>query len=190
MTKNDDQINRREMLKQVAVMTGGAVSASVMLGVMSSTGFAQSADIKDAAFSEAQLNLVGEMAQMIIPDTDTPGAKAAGVHDYIHLIVSEWYYPDEKNNFMMGLGAVDGRSNNAYGKDFLNCSDTERHKLMTDMDNEKSEEKTFFQEFKELTLVGYFTSQIGAEEELRYEAIPGPYEGCIPFERVGRTWAT
>jgi hypothetical protein len=82
---------------------------------------------------------------------------------------------------MRGLSAVDAK--------FLNGSAKERAVIMAQMDNEEGE-KTFFQEFKELTLVGYFTSQIGAEEELRYEQYPGPYQGCVPFEDVGRTWAT
>ena len=190
MSKNDDQLNRREMLKRVAIMTGGAVSASVMAGGMSNTSFAQPFEVKNAAFSAQQQSLVGEMAQMIIPDTDTLGAKGAGVPEYIHLMVSDWYYDEERQKFMTGLAGVDAMANQAYGNDFIKCSDTQRHDLMTKMDNEESADKTFFQEFKELTLVGYFTSQIGAEKELRYEAIPGPYEGCIPFERVGRTWAT
>ncbi|MBT5073890.1 MAG: gluconate 2-dehydrogenase subunit 3 family protein [Kordiimonadaceae bacterium] len=178
MTDFND-LNRRQMLKTVALMTGGALSASVISGVLSG---AAAQDINNAAFSADQLNLVSEMAQMIIPDTDTPGAIMAGVPDYIHLIVSDWYYDDERENFMKGLAAVDSR--------FMSGSADERHSIMSEMDNEETEDKSFFAEFKELTLVGYFTSQIGAEEELRYEQYPGPYQGCVPFEQVGRTWAT
>ena len=167
------------MLKTVALMTGGVLSASVISGVLSG---ASAQEINNAVFSADQLKLVSEMAQMIIPDTDTPGAGAAGVPDYIHLIVSDWYYSGERENFMKGLATVDGH--------FLNGSEDERHKIMSEMDNEETDGKSFFAEFKELTLVGYFTSQIGAEEELRYEQYPGPYQGCVPFEQVGRTWAT
>lgn len=176
-------LNRRELLKNVAIMTGGALSASVISGVMSGALAQTTIDVNNPVFSDQQLKLVAEMADMIIPDTDTPGAISAKVHHYIHAIVGDWYYDDERTAFMEGLNAVDA--------DFMNGSSDERHAIMTKMDNEDAEDgKTFFQTFKELTLVGYFTSQIGAEEELRYEQYPGPYQGCVPFEEVGRTWAT
>lgn len=181
MTQNND-LNRRQLLKNVALMTGGALSASVISGVMTGALAQETIDVDNPVFSDAELKLVGEMADMIVPDTDTPGAIAAKVHHYIHAIVGDWYYEDERANFMQGLRAVDSG--------FIGGSSAERTAIMTKMDNQESDEKTFFEEFKELTLVGYFTSQIGAEEELRYEQYPGPYQGCVPFEQVGRTWAT
>ncbi|MEZ5759431.1 MAG: gluconate 2-dehydrogenase subunit 3 family protein [Emcibacteraceae bacterium] len=177
-----NELNRRELLKHVAIMTGGVLSASVISGVLSGALAQEVISVDHPVFSDDELKLVAEIADMIIPDTDTPGAKAALVHDYIHAIVGDWYYDDERENFMRGLKAVDGN--------FLNGSPAERMAIMTALDNEKSDKKTFFEEFKELTLVGYFSSQIGAEEELRYEQYPGPYQGCVPFEKVGRTWAT
>ncbi len=177
-----DEINRRKLLKNVAIMTGGALSANVIAGVMSGA-FAQDAiNVDNPVFTADQLELVAEIAQMIIPDTDTPGAKSALVHDYIHAIVGDWYYEDERVNFMTGLNAVD--------PSFMTRDEAGRTAILMALDNEESDEKTFFAEFKELTLIGYFSSQIGAEEELRYEQYPGPYQGCVPFEQVGRTWAT
>lgn len=181
MSQNNE-MNRRELLEKIAIMTGGVLSSSVISGFMSGAFAQETIDVDNLIFSDAELNLVAEMADMIIPDTDTPGAKAAKVHHYIHAIVGDWYYQDERANFLSGLRAVDSG--------FISGSIAERVAIMTKMDNEISDDKSFFQEFKELTLVGYFTSQIGAEEELRYEQYPGPYQGCVPFEQVGRTWAT
>lgn len=178
----DNELSRRQLLKNVAIMTGGVLSVSVVSGIMSGALAQEVIDVDNPVFSDAQLNLVAEMADMIIPDTDTPGAKVALVHDYIHAIVGDWYYDDERANFMKGLSAVDAG--------FVGGTTSERNAIMTKLDNEEADGKTFFQEFKELTLVGYFSSQIGAEEELRYEQYPGPYQGCVPFEKVGRTWAT
>ena len=178
----DNELNRRQLLKNVAIMTGGVLSVSVVSGIMSGALAQEVIDVDNPVFSGAELNLVADMADMIIPDTDTPGAKEALVHDYIHAIVGDWYYDDERANFMKGLGAIDAN--------FMSGSVAERNAIMTKLDNEEANGKTFFQEFKELTLVGYFSSQIGAEEELRYEQYPGPYQGCVPFEQVGRTWAT
>jgi hypothetical protein len=176
------EINRRRLLKNIALMTGGVLSSSVISGVMSGALAQETIDVDNPVFSDAQLKLVGQLADMIIPDTDTPGAIGAKVHHYIHAIVGDWYYDKERDNFMKGLNAVDSG--------FINGSVAERTAIMTKMDNEEIDRKTFFEEFKELTLVGYFTSQIGAEEELRYEQYPGPYQGCVPFEQVGKTWAT
>ena len=181
----NDEISRRKLLKNVAIMTGGALSANVIAGVMSGAFAQEVINVDNPVFSKSQLDLVAEIAQMIIPDTDTPGAKAALVHDYIHAIVGDWYYDDESANFMKGLNAVDSN--------FMSASEEERTAILTALDmseRETEDQKTFFEEFKELTLVGYFSSQIGAEQELRYEQYPGPYEGCVPFEKVGRTWAT
>ncbi|MDG1708413.1 MAG: gluconate 2-dehydrogenase subunit 3 family protein [Emcibacteraceae bacterium] len=176
------EINRRKLLKNIAMMTGGVLSSSVISGVMSGALAQETIDVDNPVFSDAELKLVGQLADMIIPDTDTPGAIGAKVHHYIHAIVGDWYYDEERANFMKGLAAVDSG--------FMNTSVSERTAIMTMMDNEVADGKTFFEEFKELTLVGYFTSQIGAEEELRYEQYPGPYQGCVPFEQVGKTWAT
>ena len=165
-----DEINRRQLLKNVAVMTGGVLSVSVVSGILSGALAQEVISVDNPVFKKSELSLVAEMANMIIPDTDTPGAKAALVHE------------NERANFMKGLHSVDSN--------FMNGSVKEREIIMTELDNEAAPSKTFFEEFKELVLVGYFSSQIGAEEELRYEQYPGPYQGCVPFEKVGRTWAT
>lgn len=179
------ELNRRKLLKNVVLMTGGALSSSVIAGVMSGALAQESIDVDNPVFSQEQLRLVTEVANMIIPDTDTPGAKAALVHDYIHAIVGDWYNDEERMNFMTGLKAIDAG--------FLEQSVNKKTEILEKLDTEVKidpSKKTFFEEFKELTLVGYFTSQIGAEEELRYEQYPGPYQGCVPFEQVGKTWAT
>ncbi len=178
----DDELNRRQLLKNVAVMTGGILSVSVVSGILSGALAQEVVSVDNPIFTKIELRLVAEMADMIIPDTDTPGAKAAQVHDYIHAMVGDWYYDEERANFMKGLHSVDSN--------FMNSSVEEREIIVTKLDNEVATSKTFFEEFKELVLVGYFSSQIGAEEELKYEQYPGPYQGCVPFEKVGRTWAT
>lgn len=181
----DYELDRRKLLKNVALMTGGVLSSSVIAGVMSGALAQESIKVDNPVFSQDQLRLVAELANMIIPDTDTPGARAALVHDYIHAIVGDWYNDAERANFTAGLNSID-----AY---FLEQSINTKTEIMEILDNEvrtDPSQKTFFEEFKELTLIGYFTSQIGAEEELRYEQYPGPYQGCVPFEQVGKTWAT
>jgi hypothetical protein len=77
---------------------------------------------------------------------------------------------------------------------YMDLSAEEQTKVVTEAHakaiEEKPEERPFVMMMKELTMLGYFTSQPGATEVLRYEAVPGYYNGCMPLEEVGRTWAT
>ncbi|PHZ86616.1 hypothetical protein CRD36_01695 [Paremcibacter congregatus] len=190
-------LDRRDVLKRMTGLMGGGLSASVASGILSGVGPAQAAafalQTDKHTLKAADMAVLAELADRIIPDTDTPGARAAGVPAYIHLMVSEWYYDDERVRFIAGLKSIDQLSRDHTGKAFLQASEEDRHDLMVRMDRAaagKSPADNFFLEIKQLTLIGYFTSQIGAEEELRYEAVPGPYEGCVPLSKIGRAWAT
>src|SRR5882757_8511279 len=128
---------------------------------------------------------VTTIAELIIPQTHTPGAKAARVNEFIDLIVAEWYDEEEKETFVTGLANVDSRARGLYGKNFVNCAQKQQGSILQAMDDEVAEraanprrrrnhppEKNFFFMIKQLTLVGYYTSQIGFEQELHAEIIP------------------
>ncbi len=192
-------MNRREAIKRTAFLTGGAISASILLGVIDgckpeSTGLIW----KPEFLSKAQGDLVSEVVERIIPTTDTPGAKDAGVPKFIDSMLSGYFEGDEKKAIVDGLAQIDKDSKAAHGKPFVQLTTEQQDELLTNYDkaayeqNQKHEDGPphFFFTLKQLTLVGFFTSKIGATEVLRYEAVPGDYKGCIPFEEVGRTWAT
>ncbi|PCI46022.1 MAG: twin-arginine translocation pathway signal protein [Alphaproteobacteria bacterium] len=168
------KINRRHMIMGATALAGGAF---LPLGAFG----------QPPAMSKYEFELLTEIVDMIIPTTDTPGAKAAGVPLYIDMMLDDWYSPPERARFLMGLNDVNLRS--PCG-DFLSCTPDKRAAILRKIDDPEKEGYNFFRQLKELTLRGYYTSEIGATEELRYEAIPGPYRGCILFEDVGRTWAT
>jgi len=138
---------------------------------------------------------VTTIAELIIPQTHTPGAKAARVNEFIDLIVAEWYDDEEKETFVTGLANVDSRARGLYGKNFVNCEQKQQGSILQAMDDEVAErtanprrrrnhppEKNFFFMIKQLTLVGYYTSQIGFEQELHAETIPSRHAGCVPVE--------
>lgn len=172
------KINRRHMIMGATALTG-SVLGSVFLpfGV-----FGQS-----PAMNKHEFELLSEVVDMIIPATDTPGAAAAGVPLFIDMMFNDWYSPAERVLFLAGLNDIDQRS---PANDFLSCLTSKKAAILLEIDNPENEDYNFFRHLKELTLRGYYTSEIGASEELRYEAIPGPYRGCVPFEEIGRTWAT
>jgi hypothetical protein len=140
---------------------------------------------------------VTTIAEIIIPQTNTPGAKAARVNQFIDLILTEWYDPNEKSTFLAGLGDVDSRTRDLFGKDFVDCGEKQQVEILQALDDELAEirlepepgsgrkyplEKNFFFMMKELTLVGYYTSEIGFEQELHREIIPSRHAGCVPLE--------
>ena len=138
---------------------------------------------------------VTTIAEIIIPQTNTPGAKAARVNEFIDLILTEWYDEEEKATFMTGLENVDTQARDLHGKDFVACSEKQQTEILQGLDDEVASrdedarrrrnhppEKNFFFMMKQLTLVGYYTSQIGFEQELHGEIIPSRHAGCVPLE--------
>jgi hypothetical protein len=140
---------------------------------------------------------VTTIAEIIIPQTNTPGAKAARVNEFIDLILTEWYDEQEKSAFLAGLADVDAGTQDLYGKDFVECGEKLQVELLQALDDELAAarpdleirkphkfipEKNFFFMIKKLTLVGYYTSQVGFEQELHGEIIPARHAACVPLE--------
>jgi Gluconate 2-dehydrogenase subunit 3 len=138
---------------------------------------------------------VTTIAEIIIPQTNTPGAKAARVNEFIDLILTDWYDEEEKATFMTGLENVDSRARDLHGKDFAGCEGKQQSEILQALEDEVAAhaedvrrrrthppEKDFFFMMKQLTLIGYYTSQIGFEQELHGEIIPSRHAGCVPLE--------
>ena len=150
-------------------------------------------------FNPHQDATVTAIAELIVPQTDTPGAKAVRVNEFIDLILAEWFSDVERTNFLAGLGNVDSQSHDLCGKDFVDCSPVQQKQLLTALDEEMTEmrqaeiyaprrrrqavasDKSFFHAMKQLTLVGYFTSEEGAKQALHYEVIPSQHIQCAPL---------
>ena len=139
------------------------------------------------------------MTDLIIPETETPGAKAVRVNEFIDLILTEWAHEDERKNFLSGLDDVDKRSNAIFGKNFIDVAPVQQEILLRELDQryaiDREDRAThpfvrrihnpqltgdFFGVVKRLTLYGYYTSEVGFTQELRKQIIPGAYHGCTP----------
>jgi hypothetical protein len=141
------------------------------------------------------------MTDLIIPETDTPGAKAARVNEFIDVILTEWATDDERQHFLAGLADVDKQSNDLFGKDFVDASSTQQFTLLRAMDESSTATRArqqhhgntipedrdkqlvgdFFTAFRGITLHGYYTSEIGFTQELHMQIIPGALHGCAPL---------
>jgi len=129
------------------------------------------------------------IADAIIPTTDTPGARAAGVGPFMDFMVEQTFDAEELNRFLAGLDEVDSRSLRTVGTSFLEATETQRIDVLTGMEAEAltsaegGSPPHFFDTIKSLTLFGYYTSEIGMTEELGWRMIPGSYDGCVDLEQ-------
>ena len=235
----DLRVDRREALKRVAILLGGALSAPTLAGAFSKEmeAWASTPDAQwvPKTMTRAQADVFATMAEHIIPTTDTPGARAAGVHRYVDALLTQHYADAEKARFLAGLDGVDARSQVRYSKSFLKLTKREQLAILNEMDGEAFPPKSaatmaqqptprdsavaptgvptaappksaadaegladavrkelrqpwFWRRTKELTLVGYYTSQVGATQELHITPM-GQYKGDVPLKTIGRTWA-
>ncbi len=184
-------MDRRTLLKNIAILTSAAVAgAEVFL-----TGCKRS----DAAvFSDADIALFDEIAEIIIPETDTPGAKAAQVGRFMVEFIADCYSEEDLNIVKNGLMEIDRISRAEYGKNFVKISPQQRYAILQKAaleartNQEKADDDTpthYFTLLQQSTLLGYFTSEIGYTQVLRYEIIPGRYTGCIDYAPGEKAWA-
>ncbi|HEV3418658.1 MAG TPA: gluconate 2-dehydrogenase subunit 3 family protein [Candidatus Acidoferrum sp.] len=190
-------MERREALR---LMGAASVFSVLSSDLFAATLQAQLATNKAGTLrtlSPAQNEIVVAMSDVMIPATDTPGAKAAKVNEFIDLILTEWATGEERKIFLEGLAEADRKTNELFGHGFAAASAKEQAAIVQAFDeelatsrNEKLPEQIrtweltlllpFFAQMRRLTLVGYYASPIGQEQELKVEIIPGALHGCVP----------
>ncbi|MGB7845063.1 MAG: gluconate 2-dehydrogenase subunit 3 family protein [Candidatus Acidiferrum sp.] len=159
--------------------------------------------------SPHQDSTVTTMAELIIPATDTPGAKAARVNEFIDRILADWYSEEDRTHFLAGLANVDARTQSLFQRDFADASPAQQSDILRSLGEEMSEaaaalaaaprgyrgsspepEHNFYFMFRQLTLTGYFTSEAGFTLQLHEEIVPGRFDGCVPFTPSTETKGT
>jgi glucoside 3-dehydrogenase (cytochrome c) hitch-hiker subunit len=191
-------MNRREALSSVALLLGGTIVGAEFFLSGCKTG--ENKLGTSLALTPDDLSFLDEVGETILPTTaSSPGAKAAKIGDFMKTIVNDCYEDKDQKIFLDGMQKLDAASKAKNGKSFLDSDEKQRHDLLVDLDKEqkeygskkKPEDPThYFRMMKELTLWGYFSSEVGATKALRYVAIPGKYEGCIPYKKGDKAWAT
>ncbi len=198
-------MDRRDALARVALLMGGTViGADFFLSSCSSPAKpAARADEKGAPeqslLSMDQVHLLDEVGETILPATQTPGAKAAHVGRFMAVMVRDCYVPADQKTFLNGLAQLDKDCQKQHGQGFLACDPAQRTAFLTALDKEQKaftahqradDPAHYFRMIKELTLLGYFTSEVGATKALRYLPVPGRYDGNVPYKKGDRAWAT
>lgn len=189
-------INRREALKRTAYLLGGALSAPTVLGFLGGCT-AKTGPWNSKNFTEAQAEFVAQVCDIIIPETDTAGAREAGVPSYIDDMIFVMWDEEDKVRFIEGLNEFQQKADDALGGSFIDASLEERrdfiyaeHDIVFGGDVNWDHPRPFIWTMKELTISGYFSSEVGMTEVLQYSKIPGYYDGCMTFEEAGgKVWA-
>lgn len=195
-------MNRRELLQRTSLLIGGSLLGADSLLAKNIDWDALDDLPEDSKgiglFSKKQIKMLNEVADTIIPTTDTPGAKAAKVGQFMAVIVSDCYEPEDQKRFMDGLATLEDECNKLYSKkSFVKLSPAQRTEFLTTVDKErrefqknkkkKEDPNHYFQTMKDLVLWGYFTSEIGATQALRFVEYPGRYE-TIDYKKGDRAW--
>lgn len=199
-------MNRREAIQKSALAFGFAISAPALAGVLKGCTAKPSLNYQPVFFDTEQARLVAEVAEIIIPRTSTPGAKDVGVPSFIDTMLKEIYSPEEQQKFIDDLMAFDAEAEKEFGSRFLDCEPDEQMAFVKKKNEMaltagvsisegwwaagRADERPFILKMKELTLLGFFTSEDGATKVLQYNQVPGPFKGCVPLTEVGKAWAT
>lgn len=174
-------IPRREAVQTLLLLIGGTLSLPVQAALLRETG-----NSNPGQFSAGEQTLITELTEVIIPTTNTPGAKAAGVGEFVSYVIGHCTDTTQQEAFRRGLQQTDALSQSAHGKRFELLEGSQKADIMEQL---ARQEKAFFTTLRELTIVGYFTSETGATQALDYVAIPGRFAGDVPLKPGQRTWA-
>jgi hypothetical protein len=200
-------MKRREAIQRASMVLGYTIAGPALLGIMKGCKADPELAFKPSFFTNDQAFLIEERSEIIIPRTDTPGAKDAGVPMFIDRMLKEIYPKESQEAFIENLNAFDDDARKTYGDAFVDCKTEDKMAFFKKQHDEViktanintstgfwnaavKNSKPFLLELKELTLLGFFTSEPGATKVLQYKQVPGPYQGCVPLANVGKTWAT
>jgi len=203
-------MNRRKALKSIGV----AAALPLFSAELFARGRAVHAHLQAAAegndryifqsLDPEQGEILAVACELIVPETDTPGARSARVPEFIDALLTGWFDDDERNRFLRGIRELDQRARVSTGSGFPSCAQTEEVRILQEMEAEALEDlevleptrqarraavstpgAPFFTVLKWLTLYGYYTSEAGMERELEHIEFPGTYEGCTFLPGLG-----
>jgi Gluconate 2-dehydrogenase subunit 3 len=219
-------MERRELLKMIAVLTGATVvGGNLFLSSCTSNdkdggSTAKKAKVPEAPpkppfLAAADMALLDEVGETIIPATNTPGAKAAAIGAFMSVMVGDCYTKAQQDAFIKGMATLNEACKKKYTKTFMECDAKQRHDFLVSLEKEakvfnkaldkkekpqrdaaqkagkefEGEPVHYYTMMKQLTLFGFFTSKTGMTETLRHEPVPGRYDGAMAYNKGDKAWA-
>ena len=198
-------IDRREAVKRVSFMLGGMALVGSSSGLLTACSTADRSAVAKAgtagSFTAEDIAFLDEVSDTILPTTaKSPGAKAALTGAFMALMVTDTYSPEDQKVFRDGMTALNDASKKANGgATFMAATPAQRTALLTALDKEqfdfqktrvKDQPQHYFRMMKELSMLGFFTSEIGYTKAMRYVESPGPFKPCEPYVNGDPAWAS
>jgi len=198
-------LQRRELLRLLAIGSALPTIPSPLLAACREIHTSVSENPALKVLSPREDATVTAMAELIIPRTDTPGAKDTQVNLFIDRILAEWFSDEERTRFVEGLAEIDIRTQSLFQRNFVDANTAQQKEILRALGEELAEaaaalannprsyrgatpepENNFYMQFRGLTLNGYFTSEAGFTQQLHEEIIPGRFDGCAPLPATAR----
>lgn len=189
------------MNRRKAIVTG--LFAGIGISFFSVSKWYQFTHAPDLSDLKLDIELIAELAEVIIPRTETPGARDVGVHHFVIKAVTDCLEPKNQRSFIDGLADLKKYTQDHYGRDFKACNAQEKEETLAHFEanteylnafmkkvRRKIMGDTFFSILKQYTVIGYCTSMAGATKGLNYDYIPSVYQSCIPLRDGQKSWAT
>ncbi len=192
-------MDRRSVLKTVSILVGGALSAGTVATIMSgcqSPASEGNGEWSPQTLSKEEVELMAEVADTILPATDTPGAKELLVHQAIDSGLTDNFTKEGQKEFKDGLAKIDAACKKANNKSFIEASPEERLAVLSVFDKaaygeNKTESAAFFRSIKSMTIGCFFVTEVAQTQVLQHIATPTKFIGCVPLVEAGngKTWA-
>jgi len=184
-TSNSD-LTRREAIKRAALFLGVALSPSIVRGALAAANPAQAN--AGQVLGSVPRAILAVAAERILPRTDTPGAIDVGVPAFIELLYGSYLTEEEKVQLERGLERLEDLSQSAHRRGFtILPADQQDGVLRSLAESADPADARCFQQLRQLTLVGYFTSKPVGTSVLQYDPVPARYQGDIPLSEVGKS---
>ena len=196
--KMDNQDNRRLFMKKMVGLFGATTALAVLSGCSKPEALrfnAQESDLSknDTLFTEHELTLLYSLCETILPKTDTPSAVEAGCHEFVPHQLQHCHSKHQQDDCIQIINAVDMHANKKFSKTFVLLQPQQQQQLLLDIESgalTTDIEKSQFGFLKALIVFGYFTSEVGATQALKYQAVPGGFKGSIPATAETKSWGS
>ena len=183
MSDNKTFYTRRAAIKSAVALLGGTLTA-MQLDLLSNSYASSDEALSKRFFTSDQFKIISRIADLIIPETDTPGALGVGAPNFIDMMLADWASSNRQLDFVKGLDEINLRAKDSLSKSFLACSAEQQELILREIDKEyfnKDLNNLYFGMIKKMVLFAYYSSEVGATLELNFQRIPGDYLPCVPL---------
>ena len=175
-------ITRRTAVKQLLIISGGVVIFPSCVHQEDKTSIL----LKNLDLNAGHEKLMAEIAETIIPKTDTPGAKEIATHIYTLKMLDDCTEKEKQDAFVKGLNEINEISKKKFNNKFIDCTVPQRRDILTDIEAKNGYSKdvqSFYGMMKHFTIQGYITSKYVGTNLVVYELVPGRFHGSFPIQK-------